>query len=214
MAILFGLTELLIPELARCNAGGSKERIDYLVKQSLRIALLFGTACSCVLFLSAEALCMRLYGSTDAGTYLRWFAPLAVMLYCDTVTDAMIKGLGQQKICVRYNILTSALDVTFLYYLLPRYGMEGYYLSFLVTHAVNFLLSLRRLLNITIRHIPAYASVLSAAAMVFGIYAASHLGDPGLRSCSFVLILGSLLFLCKALRLEDFRWAAGLICKK
>ena len=70
MAILFGLTELLIPELARCNAAGSRDRITYLVKQSLRIALLFGCLCSCILYLAAEPLCTKLYNNADAGRYL------------------------------------------------------------------------------------------------------------------------------------------------
>ena len=79
---------------------------------------------------------------------------LNAMLYCDAITDTMTKGLEQQKACVRYNILTSAMDVTFLYYLLPKYGMEGYFVSFLVTHLVNFILSLRRLLRITGERLP------------------------------------------------------------
>ena len=79
---LFGLTELLIPELARCNAVGSTTRIRYLANRSLRIALLYGTVCACLLYLIAKPLCLRLYDSPEAGRYLRWFAPLAVMLYC------------------------------------------------------------------------------------------------------------------------------------
>jgi O-antigen/teichoic acid export membrane protein len=61
----------------------------------------------------------------------------------------MTKGLGQQKANVRYNIFTSLLDVIFLFLLLPRYGMGGYYFSFLITHLLNFLLSLRRLIKIS-----------------------------------------------------------------
>ena len=38
--ILFGLAELLIPELARCAAAGSQVRISYLVRRSLKVALL------------------------------------------------------------------------------------------------------------------------------------------------------------------------------
>lgn len=138
-AILFGLTELLIPELARCRAAGSKARISHLVQKSLRVALLYGTACGGILFLSADELCRLLYKSEEAGTYLRWFSILAVMLYCDNVTDAMIKGLGEQKASVRYNILTNTMDVAFLYILLPKYGIVGYFISFLVTHVINFI---------------------------------------------------------------------------
>ena len=102
----------------------------------------------------------------------------------------------------------------FLYFLLPRYGMWGYYVSFLVTHAINFLLSLRRLLKITVRRINMTTSLLSAASMLVGIFAASHVVNPYLCAISYVLILGALLVLCGALRAQDLRWAKGLIYKK
>ena len=148
-AILFGLTELLIPELARCQAAGSRLRIRYLVRKSLRVALLYGTLCGGILFLCSKELGMRLYQNRDAGRYLQWFSLLAIMLYLDAVTDAMIKGLGEQKASVRYNIITNIMDVCFLFVLLPKFGIFGYFISFFVTHAVNFILSLRRLLIIS-----------------------------------------------------------------
>lgn len=213
-AILFGLTELLVPELARCAAAGSERRIHYLVKKGLRVALLYGTAIGGLLFLLSETLCIKLYNQTDAANFMRAYALLVPMLYCDIVTDAMTKGLGQQKICVRYNIFTSFLDVIFLYLLLPRYGMEGYFVSFLVTHLINFILSLRRLLKITIRAVPAYIPMLSSAAMFLGLWAASHTSAPLLRSGSYLLILCCTLFLSGILSREDIQWIKGLICRK
>ena len=213
-AILFGLTELLIPELARCNAAESNIRIHYLVKKSLRVALVYGIFFGGLVFLLAEELCLKLYRSADAVIYLKLYAILIPMLYCDAITDALVKGLGQQKVCVRYNIITSALDVAFLYLLLPGYGMNGYYFSFLVTHLINFILSFRRLLKITIRKIPFYIPVLSVASVLFSVCAASYVDNPWMRSICFTLILGSLLFLFKILTFTDVRWMKGLICKK
>lgn len=147
--LLFGLSELLIPELARCRCGGKEARISHLLHKSLRIALLYGLALGGLLFLFADSLCQRLYNSPEAGALLRLFAPLAPMLYCDAITDAMTKGLGQQHMAVRFNILTNILDIIGLYFLLPVWGMNGYFISFFLTHALNFFLSLRHLLRIT-----------------------------------------------------------------
>ena len=61
----------------------------------------------------------------------------------------MLKGLAEQLSCVRYNTLTSVLDVVFLYVLLPRHGVAGYVAVFAVTHAINLYLSIRRLLVVT-----------------------------------------------------------------
>lgn len=213
-AILFGLTELLIPELARCRAAGSGQRISHLVQKSLRVALLYGTACAGVLFLVAGELCQALYANAEAGTYLRWFAPLAVLLYCDTVTDAMIKGLGEQKASVRYNILTNAMDVAFLYILLPKYGIMGYFLSFLVTHVINFTLSLRRLLRITREHIPFYIPALTLSAAVFAVWVSHFVSAPIPRAACYLAVLICTLFLLRILDREDVAWVKGLIYKK
>ena len=214
MSILFGLTELLVPELARCRAAGSDTRVRYLVTKSLRVALLYGTVCGGILFLCANDLCLTLYDSVDAGVYLRWFSLLAVMLYCDAVTDAIIKGLGQQKASVRYNILTNAMDVIFLYILLPRYGITGYFVSFLATHVVNFLLSIRRLLRITKITIPFYVPTTTLAAAVAAIWVSRFVPSPLLRSFAYVTILTCLLFLLKVLSKEDIAWIKGLVFQK
>ena len=213
-AILFGLAELLIPELARCNASGSRIRIHYLVRRSLRVAMLYGSLFCGLMFLLAEDLCLGLYHNPDAGRFLKWFALLVPMLYCDAITDAMVKGLGQQKASVRYNILTSALDVLFLYLLLPKYGIAGYFASFLVTHLINFLLSIRRLLKITGQKIPLITSTLCMAAVIAGIQVSASIPHPIARAICYMAILGSLLTLCGILSKEDIQWIKGLVYKK
>ncbi len=214
MAILYGLAELLIPELARCAAAGSQTRIRYLAKRSLRLAMLYGCFFCGLLFLLSEELCLKLYDSREAGIYLRWFALLAPMLYCDAITDAMIKGLGQQTASVRYNILTSAMDVLFLFLLLPTYGMEGYFFSFLVTHVINFGLSLRRLLKLTGKLMALAVPVLSLVATGISIFLASLMLAPLAKGIAYILLLGCQLFLFRVVSREDLSWLKGLIYKK
>ena len=213
-AILFGLCELLIPELARCAAAGSCKRTEYLVRRSLRIGLLYGCVFSALMFLLARDLCMALYQNEAAGRYLRLYALLIPMLYCDMLTDAMTKGLGQQKACVRYNILTSFLDVVFLFILLPRYGMKGYFVSFVATHLLNFTLSLRRLIKISHCRIAWRIPLLSALATGVSIFLAGFVAQPVLRSTACLAVLGSFLCLFGVLTQEDIRWIRGLIRKK
>ena len=213
-AILFGLAELLIPELARCAAAKSAKRIRYLVRRSLRVAMVYGCLFSGLIFLLAEPLCIRLYDSAEAGSYLRRFSVLIPMLYCDAITDAMTKGLGQQTACVRYNILTSGLDVVFLFILLPRFGMEGYFFSFLITHLLNFALSLRRLVKISRCPLQLYKPVLAILGTICALWASSFVPSPALQVCAFTAIFVCLLFLLQVLRKEDILWIKGLIWKK
>ena len=176
--------------------------------------MLYGVFFCGVLYLLSEELCMGLYHNQEAGKYLRLYALLIPMLYCDAITDAMTKGLGQQKICVRYNILTSALDVIFLYFLLPKYGMMGYFFSFTVTHLLNFALSLQRLLKITKQHLPFYVPAFTVASMMLAICGASTFSKSGMKILVFTSLLGSLLYLLKIVSKEDLLWTKGLISRK
>ncbi len=212
--ILFGLTELLIPELARCAAAGSKQRISYLVRRSLKIAMLYGILFSGLMFLLAEELCAVLYNSIEAGQYLKRYALLIPMLYCDAITDAMTKGLGQQKACVRYNIITNILDVIFLYFLLPVYGMQGYFFSFLVTHLINFGLSLRRLMKITGEHIPFHIPAFALSAAIIASRMVSHLSASAPQAIAYPIVLACLMYLFGIVSREDIRWLKGLIYRK
>ena len=147
--VLYAVADVLVPELARCRAEENQRRIRHVAGRCLRQGFLYAAAVAAVLWLLAMPLGQLLYRSDDAVRYLRLFAPAVVMLYLDCLVDGMHKGLGQQVYTVRVNTLTSILDVALLYLLLPRWGIAGYYVSFWVSHGVNFYLSIRRLGELT-----------------------------------------------------------------
>lgn len=211
--ILFGLAELLIPELARCTAAGSMGRISYLVRRCLRISMLYGMFFAGLIFLLADWLCISLYGNSEATSFLKLYSLLIPMLYCDSITDAMTKGMGQQKICVRYNIITSAMDVALLWLLLPMYGMLGYFISFSVTHLINFIFSFRLLIRITKEHVAFDIPALSAASVLIAVWGAGFFPAPMAGATAYILLFFSLLCLFRITGLEDILWIAGLIRK-
>ncbi len=166
------------------------------------------------MYLLAKLLCQRLYSSEEAGNMLGLYSVLAPMLYCDAITDAMNKGLGQQNTAVRYNILTAVLDVVGLYFLLPRFGMMGYFVSFLITHLINFLLSLRLLIRTSGILIPFYIPALTIAATLAAVYGAGFVTGTVWQILTYLGMLGSLLVLFGVVSMEDLRWLRGLVAKK
>ena len=48
---------------------------------------------------------LAIYKSGEVGSYIRLLAALMPVMYMDTVTDGMLRGLGQQLHVMRYNII-------------------------------------------------------------------------------------------------------------
>ena len=211
-AILSSLAEVLIPELARCAAVGSKMRIRYLVRRNLRAALFYGLCCGGLLYLLAKPLCTRLYPGENIAYLLRRFAVLVPMLYCDLIADAMTKGLGQQAACARYSIISNVLDVGLMFFLLPRYGIDGYFFSFALTHGVNFALSLRRILRIGTVRCSHLFPALTLGAAVFAVFGGSCFTGTIRRTAAFLGLFFGLCFYTGALGKGDLRWFESQLC--
>ena len=211
-AFLYALSDLLVPELARSRAEGNRMRVQHLTQKCLRMGLLFAGAVAGGLFALAPWLGQAIYGLDTPGRLLRILSPMVLSLYMDAIVDGMLKGLGEQVSCVRYNTITMAMDVLLLRALLPRFGLAAYLLSFAVTHLVNFALSLRRLLAVTghapdIRYaVRALLCTAGAAAAAFSVF------GPGLwpillgRTALFAVSFAGLLRLTGTLERSDTVW--------
>lgn len=220
-AILYSVSDLLVPELSRSRAAGRELRILDLTDKCLRMEMLFAAAVSGFFFLYGDALGALLYGSAEAGRYLRVFAPMVLMLYLDAIVDGMLKGLAEQIACVRYNTLTSAMDVWLLLLLLPRCGIGGYILSFALTHGINLVLSLRRLLQKT-GHRPLLGDfVRPLVCLVIAVAVAQLLPTEAQVSVPALLLRGSIFLLVLlaadlftgAFRAKDGRWLRRVVRK-
>lgn len=208
-SVFYALSDLLVPELARCRAQNRTGRIRSLTGTCLRMGILFSGAIAGLMFVLAEPLGILLYKSEEAGAYLRVFSPMVLCLYMDAMTDGMLKGLGQQVASVRYNTLTSFLDVLLLFTLLPKLGIGAYLLSFCLTHLLNFALSIRRLIEVT-DYTPQLPQVLAvlfctvvSCAGCFSFPAGAHLPTLVLRLAVFSLLFCLLITCCGALTRKD-----------
>ena len=210
-AILSSLAEVLIPELARCNAVGSRNRVRYLVRRNLRVGMIYGCICGGLLYLLAEPLCARLYPGEEVAGLLRRFALLVPMLYCDLLADAMTKGLGQQAAVARYSVISNVLDVAMMYFLLPRFGIDGYFLSFALTHALNFALSLRKALKISGVRGSIHFALMTPVCAAFAIFGGSCFTGPIRRAAAFLGLFFGLCFYLGLLGRGDIRWIRNLI---
>ena len=90
-----------------------------------------------------------IYDTADCAFYLRVLSVLVPVMYCDMTVDGMLKGLDEQRACMRYNIWDSGLCVALVWALLPRFGLRGYVFILFFSELFNFYFSLRRLSRVS-----------------------------------------------------------------
>ena len=149
--LLSALAELLVPELTQAQVAGRRLYIRGAVLSLMKRCLLFSLVIAAGLYLAADALGVLIYGSAEAGHYIRIFSPLVPVIYMDIVIDGCLKGLGQMMQSMVYNITEAAIGVTLVWFLLPNCALDGYIFIIFICELLNFTLSMRRLCLVALK---------------------------------------------------------------
>lgn len=144
-AVLTALSGLLVPELSGFLALGQKEKINRVSNECLKITAMFAFGTGVFMFFFADKTALAVYGDTESAFYIKLLSVLLPIMYLDTVTDGLLKGLDQQLASMRYNIIDSGLCVVLVYFLLPRFAVKGYIFILFLSEIINFAFSFNRL---------------------------------------------------------------------
>lgn len=148
-AILTSFAALLIPEVTEQQAANNKKEIRYIASRVYQFTTLFSIGVAGIMLFLAGPLGRALYKSDEVAYYIRALAPLIPIMYMDTATDAMLKGLGEQVYSMRVNIIDALVSVVCVAILVPIFGIKGYLITIYVTEILNAALSITRLLRVS-----------------------------------------------------------------
>ena len=182
-SLVYSMTGLMIPDLAARKEAGDTVGIRSVCERFFRFTLAYGILSAAVLVSFARPLCAAIYGNPAAGEYLALTAPLIPVMYLDTATDSMLKGLGEQLYCMKVNLCDAAASVVLVWLLVPRFGVNGYILVIYLTEIFNAAFSIARLLSLTDIRPPISGTLLyPLAASAFSVAAARAAGAYLFRS--------------------------------
>ena len=198
MAAISSFAGLLVPEFAESEAAGNRARIDRIGTETVNTTLTYAAVCAVFLYFFAEELGYTVYDSYNAGYYIAMLAPVVPIMYLDHVTDAMLKGVGEQVYSMWVNISDSFISIILVWTLIPKLGILGYAIAIIGMEAYNFTLSALRLR----RHVSfklnfADSLILpTASAALSALLARSLFSMNGAVTTPTWLILKMLLALC------------------
>ena len=146
--LLAAFVLLLVPELSELRARSDHKRSEQVVGLALHVTLAAAVGIAAGLYLLAPELCEAIYPGQDIGFYVRVLAPLVPFIYLENVAEGMLKGLGEQKITLKYSLINVAVRLGLIAVLVPRAGMPGFLWMMLADNVVTALLHANRVLEV------------------------------------------------------------------
>ena len=144
-SFLYSFTGLLIPEFAAAKERGNDKEIALFASRVVRTVLIFSVGSAGLLFGFADALAVGIYNDAEVGLYIRLLSFLLPIMYLDTAVDSVLKGLGEQVFTMKVNIVDAVISVVAVWFLVPRFALNGYIAVLYISEGCNLALSFHRL---------------------------------------------------------------------
>ena len=139
-------SSLLIPEFSEYNIQNKKIQINYNISKIIKYTLYFSVCIFGIFLCFSKELCTIIYNSPELSKFLIILSPTIILIYLDKVIDSILKGLDKQVRVMGINIIDLFSSISFIYFLLPIWGIKGYLFVILFSETLNFILSLRILI--------------------------------------------------------------------
>lgn len=147
--LLDTISDLIVPELAECQARGSIKRLNYIINRVFKLGMLTSICVMFIFLKFSNELGYAIFKSANASHFIKILAPIIPIMYLDTIVDGILKGIGEQISSMRYNIIDALVSVALIYVLLPKFAIAGYIFTVFFARILNFLLSIKRLTKVT-----------------------------------------------------------------
>ena len=148
-AIIHSFSGLLVPELAELTIQNNKTEIKYVASRVCHLALAFAVGVSGIMIYFAQELGEGIYGTAEAGQYIRLVAHIIPIMYLDTTVDNMLKGLGEHIYTMAINIIDTLCSLVMVWILIPKMGIYGYIVLIIVSEIFNSSASIYKLVKVT-----------------------------------------------------------------
>ncbi len=139
--LLNSISTLLIPEMSEASARGRDGLVSSATRNILKLTAVMSFIFGAIFFVGGREIGLLIYKSEDVGWLLRALAPIVPLMYLDSVSDGILKGLDQQAFSFRTAVSDSGLRIILILILLPVFGLKGFiwimYFSNFLTCALN-----------------------------------------------------------------------------
>lgn len=214
-SFLNALATLLIPEMSEAAAAGKDYKVKYSVEKCIHITLIFSIPFAPLFFFASHRLGRLVYSDNEVGGMIMALSPLVPLMYLDSVSDGLLKGLDEQIVTFRNSIFDSLGRLILILLILPFTELPGFIFIMYLSNIYTCFANLYRLVKVSKAKIKPFKWIMLPVflASMLSFFAQSILNrfNPSdlvyiTSICAFVLPLYALFCLAfHCVSAQDFR---------
>ena len=205
-AFLTSLVSILIPEISRLNVKADKTDRNNKISRIISLSFVFSMAVGGMFYFFAGEIGETFYKGQNTYQAIKILALVTPFMYIETITDGLLKGIGEQFFTLKVSIYNSILRLLVIFFIIPLSGATGYLWLLVASNTFSFALCVYRMKKVTDFHFNFTKNALGPFifAIAGGITGRLALGAFAFRENWLAAAAGTVVFLSVFLVLYFF----------
>lgn len=143
----------LVPAISEALSLKNYKSVNYRISKSVQIAFILGFIFTAIFLSYPDEISNLLYRKENIGGILYMLSFTCVFMYLQQTLLGVLNGLGKQGVSLRNMLIGSALRIGFVYFLIPRYGLQAYIWGIILSSVCVCILNLYVVIKTTGMHL-------------------------------------------------------------
>lgn len=144
VVIAVSMATILTPDISKSITQKDYDNVETRVSEVIKMCFLLGVSTVLICTIIPDSLGKLFFNRTDLGPYIKIASLSAPFLYSSICTYGILNGLGKQKAILINSIVTSVLQLIFIFVLvgIPKINILGYGIAMLISSIVGVILNI------------------------------------------------------------------------
>jgi len=143
-ALLTALSITLVPAITESATLKNQERISHTISKSIMFTALLGIGAAGIFLTLPNELGKVIYNQ-DISEMLFLMGLMCPLWYINITLSGILNGLGEQVFIFKHSLLSSTINIAFIYFLVPSFGINAFLLGWFVSMLIVTIFSVLKI---------------------------------------------------------------------
>ncbi len=148
-ALLMAVSVSLVPEISEASAVKQTGKISRTVSATILFTSIISIGAGTMFAIFPKEICYLIYNNSDLGDTLFYLSFICPFLYMQMTFSGLLNGLGEHFFLFRNHILSSVINISFIYFLMPSFGVSAFLVGWFTSLLITTYLNIKKLLSRT-----------------------------------------------------------------
>ncbi|HCT63844.1 MAG TPA: hypothetical protein DIC60_00960 [Lachnospiraceae bacterium] len=192
-AVLMAISVTLVPALSESQATNNSRQTASLIEKSITYTAVIGFGFAAVFAAFPQEICYIVYNEKELGSLLLRLCIICPFMYMQITISGILNGLGSHSFIFRQNLISSAINLFFIYLFIPHFGTDAFIAGITISLVLTTTMGIMEINKKSHSQFSPYKSIILPAICAVSAYIFLQFAPKNTTSNVYIVSLSAIL---------------------